>query len=309
MLVATNAGLTRLESGKAITYTVRDGFADARQRVLLEDRDGAVWVGGYNGLAQLRDGRFRVYGPSDGLTDGYVLSLFEDRQGTLWVGTQSAGLLRRADGRFVSAGADFERQPIFHITEDADGTLWVGTSRGLARLRDGRVHYFTVRDGLHSNTIFHALDDGAGHLWLSSLAGVARVARANLDAVADGRERLMTVRQFGSSDGMASRESTQIARGWRSEDGRLWFPTPAGLALVDPRGSRTTPSRRWCMSSRWSPTAAPTTGRSDRPAGGHAQDRVPLHLAELRLAGAAALPLPAGRLRPRVGGRRPAAGS
>ena len=233
--VATMAGLTRLEAGHVTTYTVRDGLPpDPRQRVLLEDRGGSLWIGGYAGLTELRDGRFHAHGADQGLPDGYILSLFEDRQGTLWVGTQSAGLFRRVDGRFVAAGGAFEHQPIFHLTEDADSTLWIGTSRGLARLRNGVVRHFTVADGLHSNTIFHALDDGAGHLWLSSPAGVARVSRDSLEAVAAGRQRLLTARQFGRADGMVSRESTQIARGWRSPDGRLWFPTPAGLAWVDP---------------------------------------------------------------------------
>ena len=34
------------------------------------------------------------------------------------------------------------------MTNDTDGTLWVGTSRGLARLRAGRVTIFTTRNGL-----------------------------------------------------------------------------------------------------------------------------------------------------------------
>ncbi|HEX8242992.1 MAG TPA: two-component regulator propeller domain-containing protein [Longimicrobium sp.] len=230
---ATNGGLTRIRNGRAVTFGARDGLPDDRVRVLCEGADGTLWVGTYNGLAALRDGRVRAYGPADGLADPYVLSVFEDRHGTLWVGTQGEGLFRMAGGRFVPGPRELARTPVFRILEDADGTLWVGSGRGLARIRGGRVFLFGTRHGLAGTSIYQALDDGRGRMWLTGSWGVGYVRRAELDAVAAGRARTLTTKRFGSRDGMSG-EASSISRAWRGPDGRLWFGTPAGVAIIDP---------------------------------------------------------------------------
>jgi diguanylate cyclase (GGDEF)-like protein len=233
--VATNSGLTRLRAGQATTYTTRDGLPDDRVRVVLEDREGALWIGTYNGLARLAGGRFTHFGAAQGLPDGYVLSLHQDRAGTLWVGTQAAGLFRLRGSRFVPGPIELARQPVFRMSSDADGTLWAGTSRGLARLRGGRVTLFTTRQGLHGNTVFQALDDGAGALWLTGPWGIARVPRGDLEAVGAGRARGVNAKGFGISDGLGVREVSSIGGSWRAPDGVLHFPTPGGVALIDAR--------------------------------------------------------------------------
>ncbi|HEU4629014.1 MAG TPA: two-component regulator propeller domain-containing protein [Gemmatimonadaceae bacterium] len=236
--VATNGGLTRLRDGRATTFTARDGLSDDRARALFEDHTGALWIGTFNGLTELRDGHFRRYGRPEGLPDPYILSVFEDRAGTLWVGTQSAGLFRRTANGFAPGPHELARQPVFRMSESADGTLWVGSARGLARLRDGRVRLFTTRDGLPGNAIFQAIDDGAGALWLTGPWGIGRVWLTELDEVAAGVRRTVTVKEFGSDDGLAAREASSIARAWHGPDGVLRFPTPQGLALIDPRRVR-----------------------------------------------------------------------
>ncbi|HEY0971402.1 MAG TPA: two-component regulator propeller domain-containing protein [Gemmatimonadales bacterium] len=240
--VATTGGVTRLPGGdaaRAVTYTSRDGMSDDRARALAPGRGGVVWIGTFNGVTEWRDGRLRSYGPGDGLTDGYVLSVFEDSRGTLWVGTQTAGLFRREPGgRFLPGPPSLGRQPVFRITEDGDGTLWVGTARGLARLQgrgaETRVAFVSAHDGLPGNTVFHAIEDGRGSLWLTGPWGIARVPLAGLHAVADGRARSVTAKPFGRGDGLVAREGSSIGRSWRAPDGTLWFPTPAGVAMIDP---------------------------------------------------------------------------
>jgi diguanylate cyclase (GGDEF)-like protein len=121
------------------------------------------------------------------------------------------------------------------MSHDPDGTLWVGTSRGLARVRGGRVTFFATRTGLPGNTVFQALDDGAGALWLTGPWGIARVPRAELEAVGAGRARMVNAKGFGASDGLAAREVTSIGGAWRAANGTLYFPTPAGVAVIDAR--------------------------------------------------------------------------
>jgi hypothetical protein len=42
-------------------------------------------------------------------------------------------------------------------------------------------------------------------------------------------------KNFGRSDGLAVSEVSSIGSAWRGADGVLYFPTPAGVALIDPR--------------------------------------------------------------------------
>jgi diguanylate cyclase (GGDEF)-like protein len=45
----------------------------------------------------------------------------------------------------------------------------------------------------------------------------------------------VNARAFGVSDGLPAREVSSIGGAWRGPDGMLYFPTPAGVALIDPR--------------------------------------------------------------------------
>lgn len=120
---------------------------------------------------------------------------------------------------------------------DADGAVWLGTvGEGLARLQGDRLDRWTQREGLHEETVLGLLDGGDGHLWLSGTHGISRVARADLEAVAAGRRPAVTPLLLGTADGMRDRECNGGATpsAWRGTDGRLWFPTIRGVAVVDP---------------------------------------------------------------------------
>ncbi|MDW8102955.1 MAG: two-component regulator propeller domain-containing protein [Anaerolineae bacterium] len=118
-----------------------DGFPNTYGiRAILEDREGFLWLGTYNGLVRLdpRTGIFTHYrhDPDDphSLSDDFVWSLYED----------------------------------------ADGTLWVGTHSGLNRLDDrdaGRFTIYTIEDGLPSDGIVAILGDEEGCLWLATMGG------------------------------------------------------------------------------------------------------------------------------------------
>ncbi len=72
---------------------------------------------------------------------------------------------------------------------------------------------------------------------MSSNRGVFRVSRQDLDQFAKGAIKAVHSTGYGISDGMKSKECNGAFQpaGWRTREGRLWFPTMKGVSYVDPR--------------------------------------------------------------------------
>jgi diguanylate cyclase (GGDEF)-like protein len=81
--------------------------------------------------------------------------------------------------------------------------------------------------------VFQALEDARGDIWVTGPWGIAQIHRRGLDTVPGGPASL-SLKVFGSTDGMPAREASSISRAWRAPDGVLWFGTPSGVARIDP---------------------------------------------------------------------------
>jgi signal transduction histidine kinase/ligand-binding sensor domain-containing protein len=227
-------GLWRMANGGRFERV--PGFKGIGVFAIDQDRDGEIWVGTARGLFHYDgSGVRRVYTTADGLCDNEIRSLHRDREGTLWVGTL-AGLNRLRAGR-IEVVNGVPRTQVRTVYEDANGVVWVGTyDRGLVRLAGGSSTLYTTAQGLASNGVFRILEDDAGRFWMSSNAGIYRVSRSDLEGVAAGKIRTVTSVLYGRREGMGHVEcngGTQPA-GIRAHDGRLWFPTQGGAAVVDP---------------------------------------------------------------------------
>lgn len=206
--------------------------------VLHQSVDGAIWIGTTgDGLYRLDRGRLKQWTTDAGLPSRAVRAMTDDGEGGLWLGTPR-GLVRFRDGpRRVYTTADgLPSDRVMALYREPGGPLWVGTTGGLARLQNGRFTGYGLDQGLCDPQILAIADDGVGNLWMSSSRGLCRVARRELEEVASGARVTVGATAFGRADGM---ESAQCNGGyqpsvWKGADGRLWFPTVKGLAVVDP---------------------------------------------------------------------------
>jgi ligand-binding sensor domain-containing protein/serine phosphatase RsbU (regulator of sigma subunit) len=228
-------GLGLLEGGSYTNFEDTQGLPNDTIRALHEDAAGDLWIGTYgSGLARLRDGVFSRFGAALGFPDSVVTSFAEGANGTLWIGTERGGLVALKDGRFTVNDA-LVGDMIESLYWDA-GSLWIGTyGAGLALFREGRLYRFTTREGLYDDVLYAIVDDGQGFLWTTSNRGIFRTSKRELLDAADGRRASVTSVSFGTVDGMKSSECNSGAPGGtRTRDGRLWFPTTKGVAMVDP---------------------------------------------------------------------------
>jgi len=220
-------------------YSAHSGISSRAVRAVYEDRAGTLWFGTEDGIHCCQDGRFTRYTTADGLSMNDVRVFLEDRSGTLWIGTQGGGLNYFRAGKFgaLTMKDGLSNDFVWALHEDADGTLWVGTEHGLNRYRNGQFFIFTRREGLFDDLINQVLEDDAGNFWISCNGGIHRLSRRELNDVAEGRTNRAHHVAYGESDGMESSETNgeNQPAGWKSRDGRLWFPTTKGLVAIDPR--------------------------------------------------------------------------
>jgi signal transduction histidine kinase/ligand-binding sensor domain-containing protein len=195
--VGTGAGVARHRDGVSTYYTTKDGLAGNDTKVVLDDGAGGVWLGGYGGLTRVKNGRFQVWTEKDGLPGNTVRALKRDEDGTLWIGTYDSGL-----GRF----------------------------------RDGRFTTYTTKDGLFDNGVFQILEDANGFFWMSCNRGIFRVRKQELHDFAEGRIKSVNSLAYNENDGMVSSECNggRWPAGVKTRDGKLWFPTMGGVAMIDP---------------------------------------------------------------------------
>jgi signal transduction histidine kinase len=196
--IGTTIGLYRYEGDKLTWIAGKERLAFPDIRAIAEGTDGTIWLGmSGGGLASLRDSTLHQFRKEDGLGSDFIICVYADTEGIIWAGTSDNGLIRFKEGKFASLGS---------------------------------------KQGLPSNVICHLVEDRLGYLWLSSQAGVLRASKAQLNRCADGLAPAIDWLDYGKAEGLASQScaggfqpgATQAA------DGRIWFPTPKGLAIVDP---------------------------------------------------------------------------
>jgi signal transduction histidine kinase/ligand-binding sensor domain-containing protein len=249
LLLATRQGLSRMHDGHFQNLRIEDPLNRRSAFDSLEDRQGRLWVGTPSGLYEVEHGHAHNVIRAGRLLNQSIVVLCEARDGSLWAGSYGDGLWRRKDGesrRYTTADGLSSNQ-VRSLVEDTDGTLWIGTfGGGLNGLRDGRFFRITASDGLLSDNIAHIEDDGSGSLWLSTTRGICRLRKKEVNDFVAGRVKSISPVSYGVSDGL---RSSQCAPGYptsgggtRTTDGRLWFPTSRGLAVLNPDQHSPVPS-------------------------------------------------------------------
>ncbi len=263
---SNGGGLTLFKNGKFTTWTTRDGLSSDVVLSLAGDTSGTIWIGTPDGLNRFRDGKFQTYTFAEGLSNDLVRSVFVDHNGVLWVGTRD-GLNSFRDEQFTiyTTHDGLANNFIGAIYEDSKGNLWVGTLGGLNKIKDGKFQTFTTKDGLSSNTVISLYEDASGNLWIGTNGGGLNRLRGDkfvsFNAVtADVIYRILEDKQqnlwcssnkgifrvnknelaapvfYGPADGTLTRECSGGGHpaGWKTSDGRMWFATIKGLAVIDP---------------------------------------------------------------------------
>jgi signal transduction histidine kinase/ligand-binding sensor domain-containing protein len=243
--VGTRGGLALFKGGR---FHRPSGFSvldTVIVQAIYQDRHAVLWFGTTDGLFVYDNGNLQRFTSHNGLAADDVRSFVEDKQGDLWIGGYG-GLTRFHKGKFThwTEHDGLPSNNIRSLLEDSAGTLWIGTyDGGLGRFKDGRFTRFTMKDGLFNNGVFQILEDVHGNFWISCNRGIYRVSKQELNEFAEGKRSTVTSMAYGKADGMLNAECNGGVwpAGIKTADGKLWFPTQNGVAVVDPNAVRYNP--------------------------------------------------------------------
>lgn len=238
-------GLFILKDGKLKDLTEKFDTPDTINAIYSND-DGVVWFGTeHRGILQYKDGTITTaLTTAEGLADNNVKFINRSNDGSLWIGTyggvsvvectgQTACKVEKSYTTVDGLASNYVRS----IYQETDGTYWVGTyDGGISRFRDGKFFNFNTGNGLFSDGAFAIVEDKQGRFWVTSNQGIYSVDKADLNAVADGRATVFTTSGYGKQDGMLNTECNggRQPSSMTDDQGRIWFPTIEGIAIVDP---------------------------------------------------------------------------
>lgn len=232
-------GLNRYRGGKFTRYTSETGLPGDAVFGLYHASNGDLWIGTEGGAAVYNGSEFIPYTENEGLSSNYVTVMMERSDRSVWIGTYNAGINRIVKGEISTFTTEdgLSNNAVLSLYEDDEGIVWVGTyGGGLNRIDGDTITVYTTREGLFNDNVVQILEDDDGYLWMSCNKGLFRVRKDELNAFAEGAVDNIHSIVYGLSDGLKSKEfngGVQPA-GWKGQDGKLWFPTSKGVAMINP---------------------------------------------------------------------------
>jgi PAS domain S-box-containing protein len=169
-----------------------------RQKLLVADRNGGVWLGtqlGKSTISYFRDGRFQTTALSSPRGEAGIQALFVD----------------------------------------SDNSLLVSSSQGLYRLNHGQLTLFSSDNGLPCPETFNAIRDNHGALWIYTRCGMVRIAESEWAKWLENPHVVVSVMILDALDGaQAGTGHYWQPTSSKAPDGRLWFVTGVSAQVLDP---------------------------------------------------------------------------
>ncbi len=197
-----------------------------------------VWEGGKSHVERLRNKTWTEFRSSPTLPNGRCRILFGDALGRVWLGFESGEIVVYENESFqrYSTSDGLTAGKTLSITEQA-GHVWVSGAGGLSRLEGHRFATLTKENGLPGNSVSAVLKDDDGFFWIAGELGIVRVGPQEVQKAFKLSSYQMQGLFLDTTDGLPGLPTQQepFPTATKSADGRLWFVTTDGIAVIDPR--------------------------------------------------------------------------
>ncbi len=230
--------------GKLSFINVPDIEKGAMVHAIARDARGDLWItvwGGDKGggVLRLRDGNWTDFRNRIHLPQYRCRVLYGDPLGRLWLGFEDGEIAVYENEEFhVYSSVDgLPRGRVLAITRDRAGNFWIGSEGGLSHFDHGHFVTITKKNGLPGNSVSGIVEDDDGFLWLAGTLAILRVSSQELEKALLSPSYQMQGASFDANDGLRGlpRQREPFPTAIRSTDGRLWFSTSEGVAVIDAR--------------------------------------------------------------------------
>ena len=238
---------------RGVGYLNRDrvdfvpGLSDLNTSLIGEDRHHDIWTSQQGTVTRVRGDRIERI--PLGVPGSTVAISFAAAGDAVWLGLAPGGLLELVDGRVrtrYSAADGLGQGRVSDLRAAGDGTVWAATEGGLSRIQNGRIATLTSHNGLPCDGVHWSIEDDVGSTWLYMPCGLVRVSNADLAAwaasVDAGGAAKAAVRAatFRGADGvpLGAQVPNYQPHVAKDAEGRIWFGTADGVAVLDPRNVR-----------------------------------------------------------------------
>lgn len=226
----------RIENITSEYVRVEKGLSQNSVYSIIQDQEGFLWIGTWNGLNKFDGYSFRTFfrnpnQPEAGLSNSTIVGIAEDSIGSIWVAT-SKGLnrIRKSDYTITQFKADDQSEyaipsdSINTIYSDNQGMIWVGTKRGLIKLNPNNLYFKYIEHNprdfstLSSNQITAIIKDKDNKMWVGTEHGLNLL---------DEEEN--TIKRFSPNQHPHNLLKSTITCLASDSTGSVWVGTPSGV--------------------------------------------------------------------------------
>lgn len=214
---------------------VEKGLSQNTIYSIMQDNDGFMWFGTWDGLNKYDGINFTIFNKEDGLSNETIYALFQDTTGLIWIGTEyGLNTYNPETGTFKVYLHDnkdtnsISNNRITQIYKDRLGQLWICTAKGLNKYRyesDDFLQYLNQhRDNLavRSNYINCLFQDRNYMYWLATRYGLIRY-----DIVTKS-----LTRYYHKPDDPESLVDNHVTMLCDDKEGNLWIGTQNGISKL-----------------------------------------------------------------------------
>jgi ligand-binding sensor domain-containing protein/signal transduction histidine kinase len=237
----TNRGIARMQGGKW-EFPLPAGIQLTAVTTITGDDENGFWIlDAHIGLYRWTNGRITDYSQEPLFKDKSILTADVDAAGRVWFGLREGGVIVFDAGQFraYSEREGLASGSVNAVHIDDKDTVWIATERGLSRLEGQKFVTWNMANGFPGERVLWVLSDTVGQMWLGYSTGIACISRSELDRAARDPSYRVAYRFLDDGDGLRGNPD----RGWqspavRASDGKLWFRTSEGVAIIDPQDLR-----------------------------------------------------------------------
>lgn len=172
------------------SFGVPQGLSQSTVTSIVQDHDGYLWIGTFNGLNRFDGKNFKHFYANDartGLPSSFIRSLLIDEQGVLYVGTDNGLVVYdKQQESFSHYGLSVNDSPVWSLNS-SDKSLIVGTNKAIIDISNIEQTYELSKKGVSEikKTIKigddYYIRDYAGTLFKLSGSELKEIARKTID--------------------------------------------------------------------------------------------------------------------------------